>query len=52
MGALPGILIFSLPFSEESGVYHARFASSRSMVMSVVAWSFSVFAVRSLCALW
>jgi 3-methylfumaryl-CoA hydratase len=31
------MLIFSLPFSEESGVYHARFASSRSMVMSPMA---------------
>ncbi len=52
MGVLRGILVFSLPFSEESGVYHARFASSRSMVMSVVVWSFSVFSLPSLCPLW
>src|SRR5271154_2505441 len=39
MGALAGILISSLPFSEEAGVYHARFASSRSMVMSPMALS-------------
>src|SRR5271154_6029379 len=37
MGALLGILNFSPPFFEESGVYHARFASSRSMVMSPMA---------------
>jgi hypothetical protein len=34
MGDLLAIQILLWSFSEESGVYHALFASSRSMVMS------------------